>query len=231
MVRLHYLQHVEFEDPGLILEWARSAGHSVGGTALFRGESLPAVDALDWLVVMGGPMGDGDEGLYPWLGPEKRLIREAIGAGKTVLGICLGAQLIAGVLGAGVRKQPFREIGWFGLRSIMPEASAFFPSEFTAFHWHGDTFDIPGGAVRLCGSEACANQAFSLDGGRVLALQFHLEILEEGVRRLIRHCAGEITPSLAVQAPELLLKGIHHLGACHALMRRLLEVQASGVVQ
>ncbi len=101
-MRIHYLQHVPFEGPAAIAEWAQEHGHELVGTRLDRNEPLPALRDFDWLVVMGGPMGVGDRDRYPWMGPELELIREAIAAGRRVLGVCLGAQLIAAALGARV---------------------------------------------------------------------------------------------------------------------------------
>lgn len=202
MLRLHSLQHVEFEDAAEIASWASGKGHRLAVTRLYQGQSLPALEELDWLVVMGGPMGADDTGAYPWLSDEKKLIRRAIEKGKTVLGICLGAQLIASSLGARVFKNAYKEIGWFPV-SLTEEgegASVFsgFPSRFTAFHWHGDTFGLPAGSLHAARSEACANQAF-LIGDRVVGLQFHLECSGASIERLLENCAGELISAPFIQ--------------------------------
>ncbi len=202
MLRLHSLQHVEFEDAAEIASWASLKGHRLAATRLYGGQSLPALEDLDWLVVMGGPMGVDDTGAYPWLSDEKKLIRRAIEKGKTVLGICLGAQLIASSLGARVFKNVHKEIGWFPV-SLTEEgagASVFsgFPASFTAFHWHGDTFDLPAGGLHAARSEACANQAF-LIGDRVVGLQFHLECSGASIERLLENCVGELSSAPFIQ--------------------------------
>lgn len=204
-MRLHYLQHVPFEDLANIGVWAAQRGHAVTGTRLFCGEAPVAVDAFDFLVVLGGPMNVDEHDDYPWLLEEKRLIGQAIECEKSVLGICLGAQLVAKVLCAGVKRNEHKEIGWFPV-SLTDEAktSKLFrdlPPEFTAFHWHGDTFDIPVGAVRLAGSEACPNQAFQYDA-HVLAVQFHLEYSSSSIAKMIHHCGDELVGGPYVQSRE-----------------------------
>lgn len=208
-MRIHYLQHVPFEDLANIEVWADMKGHSVSGTSLSDGERLPAVSGFDWLIVMGGPMGVHDEERYPWLVREKEFISETIDAGKAVLGICLGAQLIADVLGADVRRNRHREIGWLPV-SLTAEArrSRTFgklPDRFMAFHWHGDTFDIPSRCMRTAESEGCENQAFECNGGRVVGLQFHLESSPKSVWELIKNCGGDMVEGEYVQDAETML--------------------------
>ncbi|MFT3952055.1 MAG: type 1 glutamine amidotransferase [Oscillospiraceae bacterium] len=162
---IQYLQHIEFENPGSILTWASEKGVTVNRTLLFAGEVLPQPDAFDWLVVMGGPMNIYEEDKYPWLAAEKALIRAAAGAGKTIIGLCLGAQLIADALGGKVTRNPAVEIGWHTIKltdaARRSEKLSFLPDEAVVFQWHGDTFStLPTNAVQLAESEACANQAF-----------------------------------------------------------------------
>ena len=152
-MNIHYLQHVPFEGLGSIANWVGQAGHNLTGSRLYAGEALPDPAALDWLIVMGGPMGVHDERHHPWLTREKQLIEQAIGQEKTVLGICLGAQLIADVLGARVYANEHREIGWFPVRRTSEAADCalgrVLPEQVEVFHWHGDTFDLPAGGKRL----------------------------------------------------------------------------------
>jgi GMP synthase-like glutamine amidotransferase len=201
-MRISVLQHVPFEGPARIAHWARSRGHELHISHLYAGDALPHPDAFDRLVVMGGPMGVGDEADHSWLHPEKGCIADAIAAGRSVVGICLGAQLIAEVLGARVYRNPVKEIGWmpvFLTAAGQAEAlTATLPPELTVFHWHGDTFDLPPGAVHLAESDGCIHQAF-LHDGRVLGLQFHLESTPESVDALCTHCADEIVPDAYVQ--------------------------------
>ena len=112
-MRLHFIQHVPFEGIANIQGWAENQGCRISGTHLYRLEKLPGLDELDWLVVMGGPMNIYEDNEYPWLSAEKKFIGAAIEKGKIVLGICLGAQLIADVLGGQVVRNRYKEIGWF----------------------------------------------------------------------------------------------------------------------
>jgi len=192
---------------------------------------------------MGGPMGVYDEEQYPWLTAEKNFIKQIIDRNKPVLGICLGAQLIADVLGSNVWKNDQKEIGFFPLETKMREAAAIVAateqseeaiignseSDFskpwknqTVFHWHGDTFGIPDGAVHLASSEATENQAF-LYKDNVLALQFHLETTEESLMSLYENCSDEIGEGPFLQTLEEMEGTFPRLGKCNALMKTLLK--------
>jgi len=205
-MRVHWLQHADFEDLGCIAPWLNTAGHSVAGTRLYAGETPPTVAAFDALIVMGGPMNIYQYAHHPWLRGEKLLIREAVDAGKRVLGICLGAQLLADVLGGAVTRNAESEIGWFPLNlTAAGRESALLaglPQSFSGFHWHGDTYALPPGAACLASSEACAQQAFSL-GPQVLGLQFHLEVTRANAEEWFRH--ERPPPARYVQTPEHIL--------------------------
>lgn len=177
--RLVVLQHVPHEGPGLIGELAAVRDAAVEVTRLDRGEPLPVLDDAAALVVMGGPMGvdDGDE--HPYLEDERRLMAEAVWSGLPVLGVCLGAQQLARALGAPVWPGPRQEIG-AGTVSLTEAARTdsllgAAPSPLPCFHWHGDTFEPPEGAVRLAASDLYPNQAFRA-GDRAWGLQFHVEL-------------------------------------------------------
>ncbi|MEJ5365732.1 MAG: type 1 glutamine amidotransferase [Desulfosoma sp.] len=202
MPRLHVLEHVPFEGPGHIAQWGAAQGFEIRTTRLHAGEPLPAPHAFDWLIVMGGPMNIYEDDLYPWLAEERRFINSAVISGKTILGICLGAQLLADALGSTVFRGMFKEIGWHPVE-MTPEAAVSplfkdFPSSFHAFHWHGDTFHIPEGAVHMARSAGCPSQAFVYED-RAIGLQFHLESTEETVEALLRHCGTEITEGPYIQ--------------------------------
>lgn len=204
-MKVHYFQHVPFEGLGSIECELRKKCHRITSTKLYNEKITVSPKDIDWLIVMGGPMGIYDDEIYPWLKEEKQFIKEAVSAGKIVLGICLGAQLIADVLGAKVYKNKYREIGWFNL-NITPKTdntilSKVFSQPVEAFHWHGDTFDIPNGAVSIAESDACKNQGFIFDN-RVLALQFHLETTPESATALVKNCADELDGSQYVQSEE-----------------------------
>ncbi len=217
-MRIDLLQHVPFEGPAAIAEWAQGRGHRLRATRLDQDQALPPAAEVEALIVMGGPMGVHDEEAYPWLAREKALIAEAVGSGRQVLGVCLGAQLIAHALGARVFRNPEKEIGWWPIEWTDARDTR----ASTVFHWHGDTFDLPPGAVRLAASAACANQAFAL-GERVLGLQFHLEVTAESVRALVQNCASDLAPAPFVQDTEDLLRDGSRYPVLHALLFEVLD--------
>lgn len=225
-LRVHCFQHVAFEDLGCIKEWCAIHGHPVTYTRFYKNESLPEAEDFDWLIVMGGPMGVYDEALYSWLPPEKKSIRAAIDHNKTVIGICLGAQLVAEVLGARVFSNPEKEIGWFDV--VLTEQGKNLPvmkgmhRVSTVFHWHGDTFDLPQQAIPVFYSEACKNQSF-LYKDNVLGLQFHVEITENGIRSMIRHGRHELKHAKYIQSEQEILSGIKNVGFNNKTMFQLLD--------
>ncbi len=225
-MNIHYLQHVPFEGLGSIEPWAVLHGHQISVTKFHAGDSLPALDAFNWLIILGGPMNIYEELKYPWLREEKSFIQKAVEDGKIILGICLGAQLIADVLGAKVYKNTQREIGWFHIQKV-PDATrstlaAFFPNTVEAFHWHGDTFDLPPGAVHLARSDACENQGFILDD-RIVGLQFHLETTRQNAENLIKHCHNEMVDGPFIQTPEEILSNNAPFQEINSVMDALLK--------
>jgi GMP synthase-like glutamine amidotransferase len=169
-------------------------------------------------------MSVNDEAALPWLRAEKRFIRAAVARGTPVLGVCLGSQLIASALGARVYPNAQKEIGWFPLEAVRAEGEAFrFPERFPSFHWHGETFDLPPGAVHLARSAACANQAFQV-GRRTLALQFHLEVTPEAVRAFINNSGDELKPGPYIQSAEEIASAANCLyDEINGLMGRVLN--------
>ena len=222
-MRAHYLQHVAFEGLGGMEAWLAATGYTVTCTRLFAGETLPAPDTVDLLIIMGGPMSVHDEAEYPWLVDEKAFVRRVMDTGIPVLGVCLGAQLIADVLGARVYANGEKEIGWFPVEAVSANAMSFrFPSSIEVFHWHGETFDLPQGAVRLAQSAVCRNQAFQV-GRSVIGLQFHLETTPESAAALTTHCREELVPGATIQTEEEILAAPPETyEAVNALMRDLL---------
>lgn len=207
-MRVHCLQHVPYEGPGRIVPWLRARGCQLTRTRLWETDALPEPATVDFLVVMGGPMSVNDHDEHPWLAAEKALVRRLIEDGKAVLGVCLGAQMIASAMGADVYPAAEKEIGWFPIEGLdaAPGAKVRFPKSVEVFHWHGETFDLPAGAVRLARSEVCENQAFQL-GRSVVGLQFHLETTPEGVRDMVEHGRGELRPGRYVQSETAMLGG------------------------
>ena len=222
-MRIHSLEHAPFEGPGRIATWAGERGHTLSRTALYDGEMPPAPDAFDLLVIMGGPMSIHEHRNFPWLPMEKEFLKMAIVARKPILGICLGAQLLADVLGGKVFQNPVKEIGWFPVRMLDRSAPfAAFPERLTVMHWHGDTFTIPEGARRTAESEACANQAFVF-GDRVVGLQFHIELEKVGVEDLVHASLDEAGTAPFIQSREQLMSAPDESGAAAAVLFALLD--------
>ncbi len=223
-LRIHYLQHVPFEGLGSIAGWVQRHHHSLSVTPFFQPDhALPPVGELDWLIVLGGPMSVHDERTYPWLTEERTFIGDAIRAGKVVIGICLGAQLIAHVLGARVYRNAEKEIGWFPVQFSGPATSLLggLPGQMTVFHWHGDTFELPEGALHFARTDTCAHQAF-LYRQNVLGLQFHLEATPETVRQMLLHGSGELVEGPSIQtAREMLAQDFYSIRSNRILYRLL----------
>lgn len=223
-MRFHFVYHVPFEESGAIGPWAEFKGHAVSVTRLWKGEPLPEISSVDFAVIMGGPMNIYEDSVYPWLTAEKKWIEQAVKQQKKMLGICLGAQLISDVLGGKVFKNKEKEIGWFPVEWT-PEGQTFFGAkekQSTVFHWHGDTFLLPPGAVRLAKSTACENQAFLYDE-RVLGLQFHLESTPATVRLLVQNCMDELVEGTYIQTPADILGSKVPFHTLHNLLGPVLE--------
>jgi GMP synthase-like glutamine amidotransferase/predicted DCC family thiol-disulfide oxidoreductase YuxK len=211
-LRLHVFQHVAHEGLGSLESFFTVRGADIAYTRFFAGDLPPQSSAFDFLIVLGGPMNVDEEKLYPWLAAEKQAIRGALDAGKPVLGLCLGAQLIAVALGGTVTRNAHREIGWWPVEKLPGlaghRAASCFPDRFTTFHWHGDTFSIPPGATPLFRSEGCANQGFAWGNrkGGAVALQFHPEITAEAIEVWIAEAVseggGDLKPGPYVQDAE-----------------------------
>lgn len=190
-MRIVCLQHVEYEGPGAILDWARNRGHELTiVTPLF--EEYPVTGTFDMLVVMGGPMGAYEAEAYPWLASEIAFISEAVTSGALVLGICLGCQLLARAIGGVAHPHTLREVGWLPAR-LTPAGRASrmlsaLPDDFLAGLWHGDTYDLPADVETAAVTDGCANQAFEYADGRAVGLQFHPEWTPEILAGLVeRH--------------------------------------------
>jgi GMP synthase-like glutamine amidotransferase len=206
-LNIHYFQHVPFETPGCIENWAIQHGHTLTATQFYKSSySLPCIEDIDVLIVMGGPMGVYDDHLFEWLAIEKEYITTALQKNKKILGICLGAQLIAACVGAAVNTAPHKEIGWYKISPAKqlektPWLHAIIKDEPVVFHWHGDRFQVPDGAEHLAFSEANDNQLFMLNDN-VLGIQFHLEITEKGLSEMIKNGANELIPGTYVQSAQ-----------------------------
>lgn len=204
-MNIHYFQHVPFEGPGSIESWASQKNYPLRSTQFYKNDLLPDLDGIDWLIVMGGPMSVHDEAAFPWLRKEKKFIEQAIEKGKVVIGICLGAQLIAEALGAKVYPAGHKEIGWWPVQTTSEARKNplfhVFPQAFIPFHWHGETFDLPSGAIHIAETPACPVQAFNYKG-HVTGLQFHMEATPASVDLMIEHGKKELISSDYIQTAE-----------------------------
>lgn len=202
-MRFHFIQHVPYEGLGRIQDWFELNSFKPTSTQWFGANRLPEQNDFDALIIMGGPMSVYETNRYPWLEQEIHFIRESIQNAKKVLGICLGAQLIAAALGAKVYPNHEKEIGWFPVHLTNEgRASGFFGNlgnPLIPFHWHGDTFELPNGALLLAESDGCINQAFSFRH-HVLALQFHLEIRWKDLNGMAVHLEKDLSPGTYVQS-------------------------------
>ncbi|WP_341864733.1 type 1 glutamine amidotransferase [Desulfomicrobium norvegicum] len=224
-VALHECPHTAtcfFEGIGSIDKWLNQRNANVSYSRFYESNDLPALSEIDIVIIMGGPMSVHDESEFPWLVEEKRFLREAISAGIPILGICLGAQLLASALGAKIYKNSQKEIGWFDITKV-PNPGFQFPDTIKVFHWHGETFTLPPGAVHLARSAACEQQAFQY-GENIIGLQFHLETTQETINSLIKNCNDELISDIYIQ-PETSIKyeKIENFGKINNLMSLILN--------
>lgn len=198
------LKNVEHEGPGTIGDYLKAFDMPFRIIELSKGEKIPETDVYTCLVIMGGPMSVHDTAKYPYLQAEEELVKKFNAAGKKVLGICLGAQIMAKALGADVYRGDGEEIGWLDIEltedalrdSCMKSLAHYEGAEkvlrkFKVFHWHGETFTIPSHAERLAGSERYPNQAFRY-GNNGYAFQFHIEVTKEMIYDWFRNSAGRL---------------------------------------
>ncbi len=222
---VHYIQHVPYEGIGYIDEWVRENRCNLSVTKMYEEHVFPSLETFDLLVIMGGPMGAYNEDIYPWLKGEKEFIRQAIDADKPVLGICLGSQLIADVLGARVYPAKEEEIGWWPVRFSDHFAQELFGSEEqspTVFQWHGDTFDLPENTKLLASSNICPNQAF-LYKENVLALQFHFEATEGSCNDIIDNGYNKLNKGKYIQSKDNIIAGFRHIPSSNRMMKTILD--------
>lgn len=214
MPTIYALQHLAAEPLGIIREALKARGVSAEQVRLFEGEPVPDnIGDAAGLIVMGGSMGAYEQDKYPFLSGEIRLIEAALKAEKPVLGICLGSQLLATALGAEVRKSDSKEIGWFPV-TLTETATADrlfsgIEGRFTAYHWHGDVFDLPSGAATLAKSAQTQCQAFAYKG-RAYGLLFHLEATQKIVEDMVRGFAGELDEE-GIEGAEIIAQTRDHL--------------------
>jgi GMP synthase (glutamine-hydrolysing) len=190
------VQHIGCETPGIISDCLRSAGIDVHYVRIFDGKPVPPnLDAQAGLIIMGGPMSVYEHGRFPFLLEEQRLIEQALKADKPLLGVCLGSQLLAATLGAEVKSGRQKEIGWHPVSLTASAATdalwQALPSRFTAYHWHGDVYDLPQGAVSLAASERTPCQGFRY-GEKAYGFLFHLEVTGQIITNMVQEFSGEL---------------------------------------
>lgn len=206
------LRHVAFEDLGAFAAPLEAAGYAIR-YAQMGVDSVGAGDDPDLLIVLGGPIGAYEEAAYPWLMDELGLIAARLKAQRPVLGICLGAQLMARALGAKVYPGPAKEIGWGALTLTRAGDEVLAPfKDLPVLHWHGDTFDLPAGAQNLASTALCAHQAFRY-GRHALAFQFHPEAQAQGFERWLIGHACEIAATKGIAVADLRSDTGHYAAA------------------
>ncbi len=231
-MQVRVLQHVPFEDAANVGRWLSEQGHLLETTHWYRGQEPPEQEVPDLLVILGGPMNIYQEDCYPWLTLEKQYLRRMIDRGAGALGICLGAQLLADVLGGSVVSNGASEIGWYEVRrcgSLPPESPLnALDDSLPAFHWHGDRFHPPPGSSLAYASDACEAQAFSV-GDRIVALQFHLDYSAASIEKMLIHCSNELDDSRWVQSVGRIRAGQSRLTELYRSLDKLLAALTANI--
>jgi GMP synthase (glutamine-hydrolysing) len=226
-VRVLVLQHIACEPPGVFEDVLDERGATIHRVELDEGEELPGRHELDAIVCMGGPMSATDDAQLPWLSAEKAFIADAVRADVPFWGVCLGAQLLAASLGARVYPGPAPEVGVLPVEltaeGLADPVFSALPPVLPTLQWHGDTFDLPKGAVRLAGSRAYPNQAFRFR--RAHGVQFHLEVSGEMAREWARvpEYATSLERTLGPKAPAFLTDVEERADTMRAVGRALFE--------
>jgi GMP synthase (glutamine-hydrolysing) len=233
MAKVYVLQHHRVESLGTIADALESAALAWQYVRIFDGHPVPtSIKGAGGLVVMGGPMGVYQTDRYPWLRDEMKLIQDAIAQGRPVLGVCLGAQIVAAALGAKVDRNPAgKEIGWHPVRL---QAAAHedrlmrgLPDTFTPFHWHGDIFELPAGAVSLASSDKTPCQAFRYREN-VYALQFHIEVGPENVAAMAAEWPRELEKE-GIAGDRMVAECDRHLPALEAIAEQVFSRWAAPI--
>lgn len=231
-LKIRCFMHAPFEGPGIIETWVHENGHRMDFTRFYEADSLPDSSEVDMLVIMGGPMNVFDFHIHPWMQEEIEWVRKHVDAGKPVLGICLGAQIIAASLGVDVYPGEHKEIGWHNLR-FLPSIGEFrifknLPETRKVFHWHGDTFPIPPEATRIASSSAFPNQGFIYKNSAI-ALQFHLEVTPDLVHGMVENCREELVPGPYTQTEKELLSQTGFYESNQQIMFQFLDYLSGSV--
>jgi len=201
-MKVQIFQHVPYEGIGCMESWLNNEGAKINHTKCYENFDPISTNEIDLAIIMGGPMSVHDEKVYSYLKEEKAYIRNLINNRTPVLGICLGAQLIAEALGSKIYNNQDKEIGWFPIKFTNSKDGGFeLPETLTVLHWHGETFDLPEGAIHIAESEGCKNQAFQI-GSNVIALQFHLEMTPQSVDEIIQNDSDDLGTGKYIQSGD-----------------------------
>ncbi|MHA6485467.1 type 1 glutamine amidotransferase [Paenibacillus sp. strain BS8-2] len=217
-------RHFDFDDPAALELWAQEGGHKLDICHPSNGILEKWLETMELLIILGGPMSVYQESDHPWLVEEKEFVRKAIERGTKVLGICLGAQMIADVLGGAVSRNREKEIGWH-LMQRTDERHPWLdglPESFVSYSWHGDTYTLPAGARRLAYSEACGEQAFAY-GDHVLALQFHLETTPDCIEQMLIRWSDELQDKPYIQHETVIRAGMENSVQAQLMLNRILN--------
>lgn len=223
-MRIHFIQHMPFEYPASIADWAAEKNYISTYTKVFEDALFPSIDSIDMLVIMGGVMGVYEEDEYYWMPAEKAFIRQAIDAKKKVFGVCLGAQFIAEALGANVYPHTLKEIGWLAVEKVAAhQLTDHLPQPFITFHWHGDTFTLPENAIQLFKTNGCEQQGFVYNN-HVAGFQFHMEVKEYLLNGMTENERSELMKDVYVQTEDEIKNLIpHHISQQKKYMHDFLE--------
>ncbi len=223
--RALFVTHIPFETPANVERYFRKRGIQTTTILISQDSKSSLWDKSDIIVLFGGPMGVYQANEYPWINEELQLIEDAITNGKKVLGICLGAQLIARSLGYSVYPNKHKEIGWHEVTITEDGASTVFSgikNPLKVFQWHGDTFDLPDDALLLATSDACKNQAF-LYKDHVLALQFHLEYTINSIENLLKYLDDHTQRGPFIQNEKTIRDGYIYLSELERNLNKILD--------
>jgi len=223
--RILVFKHVPYEGPAAIREWADCSGHEIIEHNWYQTHN-PPTSLPEYLIVMGGPMNVDEEQEFPWLMEEKAYLRQAMAANIPILGICLGAQLIAAALGKPVFPNTHQELGWQALActdaALQHPVLSAFPDQLPVFHWHGDTFELPDESTLLGSTPCCKNQGFAI--GKSIGLQFHIEIGHDQLTELIQSQKLPDWSGPFISSPtEILKDATNHQAACQNTLYQLLD--------
>lgn len=224
-MKIHCIRHEPFEDLACIEDWIKNNNYELSCTLTYLQQTFPSDCSFDLLVIMGGTASIYNSMQETWYLEEKKFLGDCIRRKTKILGICLGAQILASVLGSRIYPGKAKEIGWFPVDFFAEDIPGleFMPKRIETFHWHGDTFDIPEGAIKLASSELTPNQGF-IYNETIFALQFHPEMTKISLNKIIESAGEELNQkSNYIQSADYILSRPDLIDINNALMYDLLN--------